>query len=244
MDPIKETIETIIRSKVAPLKEFVRDPIIGYASARDPLYDRVDAVIGHKQLHPRDLLPDAETVVVFFIPHSENVIAQIRRGKNIVQVWSDNYTKVNDLLADIGETLKQELKRCYHIDSALEPPTNNYDDIRLTAKWAHKTSGVIAGIGTFGVNRLLITKSGCAGRLNSIIINKALEPTARPDSPYCLYYKTGKCLACAVKCPSGAITRGGWNRFRCNAYLDGKNIRDSEQGCGMCSSGPCADRGF
>ena len=244
MDPVKEFIEHIINEKTAPFSEFIREPVIGYASADDPLYDQIDNLIGRKQLHPHDLLPDARTVVVFFLPHSLKVVDQIRQGKNIVQIWSDNYIRLNNLLADIGETLQAELKRTYDIDSALEPPTNNYDDIELTGKWAHKTSGVVAGIGTFGVNRLLITKSGCAGRVNSIVINRALEPTKRPESPYCLYYKNGTCLYCAKKCPSGAITKGGWNRFRCNGYLDGKNIRDSEQGCGMCSSGPCATRGF
>ena len=151
---------------------------------------------------------------------------------------------LNDLLDHIAKILQVKLRAEFGIMSAMEPPTNNYNDIELTAKWPHKTSAVIAGIGTFGLNRLLITKSGCAGRLNSLIIDKKLEPSARPKSSYCLYYKTGQCFFCAQHCPSGAITKVGWNRFRCNAYLDGKNVRDTEQGCGICSSGPCAARGF
>ena len=244
MDEIKNTIQTIIMKEIQPYQSYVRRPVIGYASVDDPLYQEINNRIGNVQLHPKELLFNAKTVVVFFLPHSEQVIKALRSGKNIVQAWSDNDLILNTLLDHIANTLKQELYDKYHIHSAVEPPTNNYDDIQLTAKWPHKTSAVIAGIGTFGLNRLLITQEGCAGRLNSLIIDKKLEPTKRPLTSYCLYYQSGKCSYCAMHCPSGAITKIGWNRFRCNAYLDGKNIRDKEQGCGICSSGPCAMKGF
>ncbi|MCF0152936.1 hypothetical protein [Megasphaera sp.] len=244
MDKVKERIETIIQEEVALYTQYIRQPIVGYASAQDPLYAEMSQRIGNPQLLPTDLLKEAKTVIVFFLPHSLQVIQALRAGKNIVQAWSDNYLMLNDLLDHIAKTLQVKLRDEFGVMSAMEPPTNNYNDIELTAKWPHKTSAVIAGIGTFGLNRLLITKSGCAGRLNSLIIDKQLEPSVRPKSSYCLYYKAGKCSFCAQHCPSGAITKMGWNRFRCNAYLDGKNVRDTEQGCGICSSGPCADRGF
>ncbi len=244
MDEIKEMIYHVIMEKVKPYQKYVREPIIGYAAADDPLYKQISRRIGNKQLQPTDLLSNAKTVIVFFLPHSVEITQALRQEKNIAQAWSDNYMILNTLLSQIAETLKQKLEDCYDIHSAMEPPTNNYDDVKLTAKWPHKTSAVIAGIGTFGLNRLLITQAGCAGRLNSLIIDKKLEPTKRPSTSYCLYYKLGKCSYCATHCPSGAITKIGWNRFRCNAYLDGKNIRDQEQGCGICSSGPCAMKGF
>lgn len=244
MDKVKKRIEDIIQEETAPYMQYIRQPIVGYASAQDPLYAEMSQRIGNQQLLPTELLTDAKTVVVFFLPHSLEVIKALRAGVNIVQAWSDNYLRLNDLLDHIAKTLQDKLNNEFGIMSAMEPPTNNYNDIELTAKWPHKTSAVIAGIGTFGLNHLLITKAGCAGRLNSLIINRKLEPSVRPKASYCLYYKTGKCSFCAQHCPSGAITKIGWNRFRCNAYLDGKNVRDIEQGCGICSSGPCAEKGF
>ncbi|UZW15459.1 epoxyqueuosine reductase [Clostridium pasteurianum] len=243
---LSEVVEKIVKDEVKNHKENFRfrEPILGFASAEDPLYSQLSQIIGNKQLHPKDIMADAKTVIVYFIPFSLEIIKKIQGQKNIVQEWSDNYTSTNILLGRISDILKNELTN-RGISVATEPPTNNYDPIQLNAKWAHKSSAVIAGIGTFGLNRLLITKSGTAGRLNSLIINEEIEPTKRDEkSSYCLYYKTGKCKVCVEKCPSGALSTDGFDRFRCNAYLDGKNIHDLQQGCGMCSSGPCAAKGF
>lgn len=243
MEKIAGIIENIVKEEVFTYKENFREPIIGYAAADDPLYDQLSDILQVKQLHPKEILPTAKTVVVYFIPHSLAVIKTIQEDNCIVKAWSENYTLGNQVLNKIGERLQSDLQK-HGIQVATEPPTDNYDPIELTTKWAHKASAVIAGIGTFGLNHLVITKSGTAGRMGSVVIDAKLLPTTRPDTEYCLYYKTGKCKVCVKKCPSGALTKDGFDRFRCNAYLDGKNIHELEQGCGMCSSGPCASRGF
>jgi len=238
-------IEKIIKEKVINHKENFRfrEPIIGYASANDPLYEKLNEILKAKQLHPKEILPVAKTVVVYFIPYSLAIIKKIQGENVIVQEWSDNYTLTNMLLQSIGIRLKEVLN-ARGVLAEMEPPTNNYDPIQLTTKWSHKSSAVIAGIGTFGLNHLLITPSGTAGRLGSIIIDADILPTKRPEISYCLYYKEKKCKVCIDKCPIGALTETGFDKFRCNAYLDGKNIHDLQQGCGMCSSGPCAAKGF
>lgn len=245
MSNLSEDIVNIIKTEVKNSKEshLFREPIVGFASAKDPMYKQLSEIIGTRQLLPNEILPEAKTVIVYFIPFSIEVIGKIQGEKVIVQEWSDNYTAGNNLLARISEILQEILTKRGMVVRT-EPPTNNYDPIQLTSKWSHKSSAVIAGIGTFGLNHLLITKSGTAGRLNSLIIDSDITPTKRPDTSYCLYYKTGKCKVCVEKCPSGALSVDGFDRFRCNAYLDGKNIHDLQQGCGMCSSGPCAKRGF
>lgn len=242
-------LANVIRNKVIqmvknhPESFRFREPIVGFASAQDPLYAQLSDIIGVKQFLPTDILPTAQTVIVYFIPYSLEIVRSIQKQNNIVQQWSDNYTVTNLLLAAISDELQNELKnRGFAVKT--EPPTNNYDPIQLTARWAHKSSACIAGIGTFGLNRLIITKSGTAGRLNSLVTDAFIPPTPRPAEPYCLYYRTGKCKACVEKCPSGALSTEGFDRFRCNAYLDGKNVHDLQQGCGMCSSGPCAAKGF
>jgi len=245
MEKLARVIISIVNEEVSHYSEgrMFRTPIVGFANAHDPLYDQLDSIIGHRQIHPTEVLPDAQTVAVYFIPFAEAVTSPLRKDKTIVQPWSDAYTHANILLLSITARLVRELD-ALGVTARGEPPTNNYDPVNLTAKWAHKASAVIAGIGTFGLNRLIITKSGTAGRLGSVVFNQFIEPTKRPKQQYCLYYQQGKCKVCLQKCPTGALREDGYDRFRCNAYLDGKNVHDLEQGCGMCSSGPCAMKGF
>lgn len=245
MADLSAQIQAVIKAEVKNCRDSFRfrEPIIGFARADDPLYEQLDDIIGTKQLHPKEILPSAQSVVVYFIPFSLESINKIQGDRVIWQEWSDNYTITNALLTRISKVLMTMLMD-RGVATVSEPPTNNFDPVQLTAKWAHKASAVIAGIGTFGLNRLVITPSGTAGRLGSLIMDAKVPPTARPGSSYCLYYKTGRCQVCVEKCPTGALSVEGFDRFRCNAYLDGKNIHDLQQGCGMCSSGPCAAHGF
>lgn len=245
---LKEYIVEFIKQRVreCPHHQLYREAIVGFAAADDPLYEglaQVPDLKGREMLTPRDLLPSAQTVVTFFIPYTQQAWKEANKGEKIVQMWSDLYSLTNVLLADIADELQADLKE-KGITSVGEPPTMNYDPIHLTAKWSHKSSAVIAGIATFGLNRLIITKSGTMGRLNSLILDVKLEADPRPDTEYCLYKKNGSCGICMNRCPSGAIKPDGFDRFRCNGYLDGKNISDFEQGCSMCSTGPCAYKGF
>lgn len=242
---LKQEIIGLIQETVkeSPQHELYRDAIVGFSAAKDPLYLTLRDAMGNPMFTPGDLLPSAETVITYFIPYSLEVIKTVQQGGSIVQIWSDAYTLTNVLLSDIREELEVFLGdkgiRC-----AGEPPTMNYDPVNLTARWSHKSSAVIAGIATFGLNRLLITKSGTAGRVSSLVIDRELEPDQRPHTEYCLYKKNGSCGICMKRCPSGAIKPEGFDRFRCNAYLDGKNISEFEQGCSRCSSGPCGTKGF
>lgn len=184
---LSELVQNVIQNEVCGYREsnLFRDPIVGFASTDDPLYDKLDEIIGIPQLHPKEILPSAKTVIVYFIPFSLEVIKKIQGQHVIVQEWSDCYTSGNLLLAKISEAVQLTLqKQGFCVKT--EPPTNNYDSIELTAKWAHKSSAVIAGIGTFGLNHLLITKSGTAGRINSLITDAEIPPTPRPSTSYCL----------------------------------------------------------
>ncbi len=240
---VKDKITEVIKQELGQAKLRYREPVIGYAAANDPLFFQLDEKIGAAQYHPQTLLADAKTVVVYFLPFPKELVSAVRKEKRIVPLWSEYYTETNFLLEKIAQSLQVEFAQM-GIHSKAEPPTENFDEISLTAQWAHKAAALIAGIGTMGLHHLLITRQGSAGRLGSIVIDRELTPSSRPEEPYCLFLKQGSCGICADRCPSGALTRQGYDRFRCNAYLDGKNIRDDQQGCGCCSSGPCAERAF
>lgn len=245
MNPLAKRLTKMVIDEVKHHKEseLFREPLVGFAHAEDPLYNKLDELIGIPQIHPKIMLQEAKTVMVYLLPFSEKVVKSIRQDKKIVQDWSHCYTVTNKLLDHIKGRIISE---CHQLGivAVAEPPTENYDEVELTAVWAHKSSAVIAGLGTFGLNRLLITKAGTAGRLGSVVMDADIPATERPAISYCLFYQSGKCRVCAQRCPSGALTTGGFDRFRCNGYLDGKNVHELQQGCGMCSSGPCALKGF
>ncbi|MFR2711588.1 hypothetical protein [Frisingicoccus sp.] len=241
-EEIQELIQVMVKNH--PKTRYYHEPIVGYASASDPLYDQLDELIGNPQIHPKDMLKGAQTVLVLFLPYSEVVYRDIKGNQLASTILSDAYMYTNELLDKIMKQVQQLLAaKGYH--SACEPPTENFDHVTKTACWGHKSNAVIAGIGTFGLNHLVITKKGCLGRMNSLVTDACIPPTKRPDHSYCLFYQTGKCKVCTTNCPSGAIYPDGTiDKKRCDAYLEGKNIHDWQQGCPQCSLGPCALKGF
>ncbi len=242
---LKEQIIGIIHGtmEASGYQSRYREPLVGFVAADNPKYGELDAIIGNKMILPDEILPGAKTVIVYFLPYSEELGKKIQGEASIYQEWSDQYTVTNNLLSEISDEIMAFLERNNYKVTGI-PPTNNYDADTLTSQWSHKSIAAMAGIGSFGLNRLLVTRYGTAGRINSLITSAVIEPSEYTGHQYCLYYQSGKCKACLEKCPTGAISEHGIDKFRCNAYLDGKNVHESQQGCPMCSSGPCTYRGF
>ncbi|MBQ4595991.1 MAG: epoxyqueuosine reductase, partial [Firmicutes bacterium] len=71
------------------------------------------------------------------------------------------------------------------------------------------------GLGTFGLNNMLITDKGCSGRYNCLVTNLEVEADSPKKEEACLYIKDGTCGACMVKCPAGAISPDGFDRHKC-----------------------------
>lgn len=220
-----------------------RKPIIGFASAHDPLFNQMKEIIGPHHLHPNELLPDAQTVIAFFLPFAETVIAANRKGPQIAREWAIAYIETNKLIAAISSELKKVL--VFHgINVATQPATHNFNEQDLTASWSNKSMAYVAGLGTFGVNHLLITPVGCAGRFGSTVISAEITPSPRPTTENCLYIKDSKCQFCVNNCPTGALTLQGLNKHKCYAHLLEVDKLFPDLGlcdiCGKCAVGPCA----
>ena len=187
-EEIRELICVMVKNH--PKSAYYCEPVIGFASASDPLYDHLDELIGNPQIHPKDMLKGARTVIVLFLPYSEVIYKDIKGERKTSSVWSDAYMHTNELLDNIMRQV-QNLLELKGYRSVTEPPTENFDHVSKTARWGHKSNAVIAGIGTFGLNHLLITKRGCLGRMNSLVTDAYIPPTKRTDHQYCLFYQNG-----------------------------------------------------
>jgi epoxyqueuosine reductase len=125
-----------------------------------------------------------------------------------------------------------------------QPATHNFNEQDLTAPWSNKSVGFIAGLGTFGINHMLITPYGCAGRVGSTVISAEIPPTPRPTLENCLYIRDSKCQFCVNNCPTGALTLQCLDKHKCYAHLLEVDKRFPDLGlcdiCGKCAVGPCA----
>lgn len=216
-----------------------RAPLVAFAGADDPRFDQLQSLIP-EHMHPRDLLPDARSVCAFFLPFNESIVAANADGDLASEVWARAYVETNELLAQICRKLSDELGE-RGIRAAWEPPTHNFDPVRLESTWSHKSVAAIAGLGQFGHHHMLITRSGCAGRLASIVLDADVPPTTSGDGSYCSFDRG--CRACIRRCPTGALTESGLDRARCYAQCLENDARFPgwmATVCGKCVTMPCA----
>ncbi|OGR10267.1 MAG: hypothetical protein A2277_03515 [Desulfobacterales bacterium RIFOXYA12_FULL_46_15] len=227
------------RVVAAAVKTPLRSPLVGFASAHDPILETLKTEVGPHHLHPTDLLPEAQTIVVFFLPFGREVVKASRQWAYVEPVWSRAYVETNRLIETISTELKQQLA-AWGVKAVEQKPTDNFNPSDLTAVWSHKSMAYVAGLGRFGLHKMLITAAGVAGRCCSMVISAPIAPTRRPDEEYCLYLRNGTCQQCVHNCPVGALTVDGLDKQRCWAHQKNKRDPDLERGCGKCAIGPCA----
>ncbi|MGQ9459407.1 MAG: epoxyqueuosine reductase [Anaerolineae bacterium] len=227
-----------------------RRPLVGFAAADDPAWLRLRQVADPAHYLPSELLPGARTVVAFFIPFGPEVVQANRKAQGVAREWALAYVETNALIQRIVDGLAAALAE-RGVRAVGRPPTHDYDPVRLTSRWSNKSAAALAGLGSFGLHRLLITDMGCAGRCGSLILDASLEPTSGPQPERCLHFHDGSCALCVETCPATALRvapRGELNldRAACDAFCRTTEERFADLGgratcCGKCATaGPCA----
>jgi len=210
---IKEFIVDWRQSQGA--NDYWRPCLVGVASAKDPMLEKLKRVVDPKHAMPNEILEGAKSIIVFFLPFKRWLAEQNDRcGVPAAQSWAESYITTNLLIGAINEHLQACLKDKGH-EAAVTPATHNFDEVKLVSRWSHKHLAYVAGLGTFGHNHLLITSSGCCGRLGSLVTSMPLPATARPDIEWCLQKAGHGCLACVSKCKYGALHKTRFNRQAC-----------------------------
>jgi len=227
-----------------------RKPLLVTAKA-DHRFDILPRIASETHLLPSRLLPSAKSVIVFFIPFVEDLLKENREGKFPCRNWGLAYEATNRLIGVIADHL-QEILKAHGYGSALTPATHNFDEVKLMAQWSHKHLGYIAGLGRFGVNAQLITPSGCAGRLGSLVTEADLGDHPLVEARELCLHKAGhECLECVKRCPVGAVGETGIDRRRCFTRLNVNlhhtralaGLEETTHVCGKCVVGlPCSYR--
>ncbi|MEJ5347537.1 MAG: epoxyqueuosine reductase [Desulfosoma sp.] len=192
---------------------------VGIAHVHDPLFEKLRLVTTPDHALPQDLLANAVSVIVFFLPFQESLAKENHKEKPYAaRSWAEAYVATNALIAEISSAMHDRLAQEGY-ESAVTPATHNFDEKRLVSRWSHKHLGYIAGLGTFGIHHQLITEQGACGRLGSLVTSKPIEPTPRQPAEYCLAKSGHTCEVCVRRCVYGALTADGLDRHRCYAQL-------------------------
>ena len=224
-------------------------PVVGFANGGDPLFRELKTIVGPTHALPEELVPGARTVIAYFVPFTKAVADANREGDVSTIPWDRAYLETNRMLVELNEHL-YKLLSAQGFQASRLPATFNYDKEKLRSDWSHRSAAYIAGVGTFGVNNMLITRAGCCGRVGSVITDLPIAPTPRPEEEYCLFKQNGTCGKCMERCPvkSFSVEDGQviFHRFTCGAHVD-KHARTYPDGdadtCGKCMCAmPCSFR--
>jgi len=235
------------------LTDIWRSPLMAALSVDNPMIPELRKAVSQDHLLPGELLTGAKSIIVYFIPFENRIVKSNLIGEAASEDWAAAYIHTNRLIDFINEELTKCLNRQGY-QAAKTKATHNFDEKTLMSSWSHRHIAWLAGLGSFGLNNMLITSFGCCGRLGSIITNLetselsgiSIKTVSGPEK--CLYKINGSCGLCRKKCPDLAIGEGGnFNRHKCYQVCLRNAEKNKDIGfadvCGKCLLGlPCSDR--
>ena len=219
------------------------------AAPIDSRFDRLPQIAADDHLHPRDLLPTANSVIVFYIPFKKELVKENRKGDRPCRNWGVAYVQTNDLIERLSRALGAWLtERGY--GCGLTPATHNFDAAKLMARWSHKHLAHLVDLGRFGVHHMIITSAGCTGRFGSLVseVDLGAHPLIQTNEA-CLLKAGKECGQCIKVCPVEALSVDGFDRRRCWDRLNENrrelayfsDLPEDTDVCGKCATlMPCS----
>jgi epoxyqueuosine reductase len=256
----------------------VDEPIVAFADGDDRIFQDFKNIIGEFHRTPREIMEKyiASKRWRFSVTGDINHIGVISWALPLTQETrsdertapfggSPRYNHSRWIGIRLYEHLSQYVAAFLEVlgCNAVAPTESKFFEIKqmpgdwLAANWSERHIAYASGLGTFGLNGLMITSLGCAVYLGSVVCDRALTATPRSASHVanCLFYKDGSCGFCIDRCTASAINTEGRSNIVCL-----KNLRDEQAkkiislgfdkglvgpapACGRCSTGlPCEDK--
>jgi len=244
------------------------EALVGFSSGADPIFESYKEHVGPFHFTPSEIFtltfpeiqasPGELTVISWVLPQRE-----VTKADNRAQDFypSERWVRARFPGEDFNVLLRKHVvERLAEAGvQAVSPMLSSHWKIEQSPKygrasrWSERHAAYACGLGTFGLCDGLITAKGKAHRVGSVVARVQVRPTPRPydnHRAYCLFFATGKCMACAERCPVGAITERGHDKSKCWAHAGGTCAQFSRErygfdgyGCGLCQTGvPCESR--
>lgn len=191
-----------------------QEPLIGFADAQDEQFLNLRQWVSPSHAMPKDFLADARTVIAYFIPFAEDIIKSNSVGTEASKEWVTAYIETNKLIFDLNTYLGEQLCAIGFSNTVI-PATHNFNTQTLMSDWSHRHIAYIAGLGSFGINNMLITEKGCCGRVGSSVTNLVIAPSKSLEKENCLYKHNGGCKKCITSCVNEALTVTAFKRHKC-----------------------------
>lgn len=241
MKNLYESVTNIILKEVENLNrsEIVRPPLVAISNPNDPRYNELKGILGDIYKPPFELLPEAKSIISYFIPFTKELALSSANGAS--EMWAEAYITINKHFLRIDQAVSDYLKLLGY-DIYRIAGVHSYKHDVLKCAWSHKSAAVIAGLGQFGLNNLLITDKGSAGRFCTILTTAPIEVSTYKTQVHCLYMKNKSCKICMDSCPVSALSPDGFERFTCHDNVIIKNAEKFKEKigfaevCGICIS--------
>lgn len=182
--------------------------------------------------HPDSIFPEAQAAVVIGLPVHLPVL------ESAPSIWyREEYKTVNSLLDQYTWRIASVLNDQGY--SSVSIPRDGYGSIKVLQKnpvsfFSHRHAAVLAGLGTFGRNNMVLTRSwGPRVRFGTILTSARIESSPLMESSLCI-----RCDACVHACPVHALEEEDYpdsrtNKKACADRSAGLN-EEYRSPCGIC----------
>ena len=194
--------------------------------------DRGRAMGIPRAFFPHSLFPEARSVIVIGLPIHLPVI------ETSPSLWyHEEYMIVNHLLDQYSYRLANFLNESGF--PSIPVPRDGYAGIEALMKkpvafFSHRHAAFLAGLGTFGVNNMILTPQyGPRARFASILTAATIPTDPLMEEEICI-----RCMRCVNLCPSHALKEGSYpvtltDKMACIAHSARLN-REGVSPCGIC----------
>jgi epoxyqueuosine reductase len=185
-----------------------------------------------EEFYPQSIFPGTRSVIVIGLPIS---LPALETSPSIY--YRELYNTVNSLLDQYTYRLASFLTdRGY---PSVFVPRDGYGSIEVLlenpiAFFSHRHAAMLAGIGTFGINNMILTPGyGPRVRFGSILSTADLPPDPLLETQLCIH-----CMRCVKMCPSNALNKESYpkgltDKKACSYYSAELNERYISP-CGIC----------